>query len=94
MKEQDYSLQELLKAFADQKHLRDKYLNKKLEITWKSLYPAMAQFSSRFQYKNGILTVWISSSALKHELNFTKAKMLGQINEALGEALVSQLEFR
>ncbi len=94
MKENEFSLQQLLKNFSSQKHLKDKLLDKKLEELWRSLYQNMSIYTTKIQFRKGILTVWISSSPLKHELMYKKERIISQLNEALKETLIEQIEFR
>jgi hypothetical protein len=39
------------------------------------------------------LTVEITSDALRHELSFSKTKLIALINETLGKSVVSEIEF-
>jgi hypothetical protein len=94
MKHREISLQELLKDFTAQKHLKDKLLDKKLEELWKNLYHNMAKYTSKVQFKKGCLLVWISSAPLRQELMYKKDVIIKQLNEELKEALIVQIEFR
>ncbi|MBK9728319.1 MAG: DUF721 domain-containing protein [Saprospiraceae bacterium] len=84
----------MLKVFSSQKHLKDKLLDKKIEGVWKNLYEGIAHYTTRIQFKSGVLYVWLSSSPLRHELSFNKAKIINQVNTALKEELIKQLELR
>jgi hypothetical protein len=94
MKHDELSLEQLLKDFSSQRHLKDKLLDKKLEELWKGHYQNIASYTGKVQFKNGILIVWITSAPLKQELNFHREKMIKQVNELLKQELIQQLEFR
>ena len=94
MKQQGMTIKELLDAFSSQKHLKDKLLDKRIENTWKNLYKGIADYTTKVQFKNGTLNVWLSSAPLRHELNFNKSKIIAQLNASLKEELIIQLELR
>ncbi len=94
MKHREFSLQDILKDFTAQKHLKDKLLDKKLEELWKNLYHNMAMYTTKVQLKKGVLSVWISSAPLRQELMYNKEKIIQQLNKELKEELIRQIEFR
>lgn len=94
MKHQEFSLQEILKDFSSQKHLKDKLLDKKLEELWKKLYENMAIYTTKVQFKKGKLSVWVSSAPLRQELMYNKEKIIQQLNKTLNEELINLVEFR
>jgi hypothetical protein len=94
MKQHESSLQDVLKEFREQKHLKDKLLDKKLEELWKQLYKNMAAYTTKLQLRKKSLTVWVSSAPLRQELMYNKVKIIQQLNKALGEELIDQIEFR
>jgi antitoxin component YwqK of YwqJK toxin-antitoxin module len=94
MKEGELKLQEILEKFRSQKHLKDKLLDRKLEDLWNHLYSNLSKYTSKVQFRNGKLSVWIESSALKQELNYNKEKIIKQLNEKLDLQLIINIEFR
>ncbi len=94
MSERELSLEEILKNFRGQKHVKDKLLDKELEDLWKKKYSNMAMYTGKLQLRKGKLCVWINSSPLKQELSYNKEKIISQMNEMLKENLIKEIEFR
>lgn len=94
MGERELSLEEILRNFRGQKHVKDKLLDKELEDIWKKKYSNMAMYTGKLQFRKGKLLVWISSSPLKQELSYNKEKIISQLNEMLKENLIQEIEFR
>ena len=44
--------------------------------------------------KNGVMTVRISSAALRNELMLNRASIINRINEALGHEVIKEIIFR
>ncbi len=94
MKGNEHTLKELLQHFAGQKNVKEKLLNKKLEDAWNALYPQLMTYTSKIQYKEGLLTVRLTSATLRQELSYHKLKMIDKLNESLGEQLINAIELK
>ncbi len=91
MKHNEYTLKELLQQFAGQDAVREKLLNKKMEDLWTAMYPQLQTYTGKIQFKDGILTLRLTSATLRQELSFHKQKIMDQLNENLGESLITEL---
>ncbi len=94
MRDHETKIKDLLKQFSDQNHLKGKLLNKKIEAIWVDRYKAIARYTTKYQLKDGLLIVWISSAPLRYELNLKKDQIIQQLNEALKENLITRLEIK
>ena len=79
---------------------KDKKLKKGLEKAqvkqlWKDLMgETIDKFTSNITYQNGILTVYLTSSAMREELNRGKNKIVNLLNKELGEKVVIKIIFK
>ena len=79
---------------------KDKKLKKGLEKAqvkqlWKDLMgETIDKFTSNITYQNGILTVYLNSSAMREELNRGKSKIVNLLNMELGEKVVKKIIFK
>ncbi len=79
---------------------KDKKLKKGLEKAqvkqlWKDLMgETIDKFTSNITYQNGILTVYLNSSAMREELNRGKNKIVNLLNKELGEKVVKKIIFK
>ncbi len=79
---------------------KDKKLKKGLEKAqvkqlWKDLMgETIDKFTSNITYQNGILTVYLTSSAMREELNRGKNKIVNLLNKELGEKVVKKIIFK
>ncbi|MGB5024473.1 MAG: DciA family protein [Saprospiraceae bacterium] len=94
MRDHESKLKDLLKNFSEQGHLKVKLLNKRIEIIWKERYKSIAVYTTKVQFKDGQLAVWVSSAPLRYELNLKKVQIILQLNEALKENLIVRLDIR
>ena len=79
---------------------KDRKLKKGLEKAqikklWRDLMSeTIDKFTSEITYANGILTVYLTSSAMREELNRGKDKIVNLINQELGENLIKKIVFK
>ena len=79
---------------------KDRKLKKGLEKAqikklWRDLMSeTIDKFTSEITYTNGILTVYLTSSAMREELNRGKDKIINLINKELGENLIKKIIFK
>ncbi len=79
---------------------KDKKLKKGLEKAqikqlWRNLMSeTIDKFTSEITYTNGTLTVYLTSSAMREELNRGKDKIINLINKELGESLIKKIVFK
>jgi len=79
---------------------KDKKLKKGLEKAqikklWHDLMSeTIDKFTSEITYTNGTLSVYLTSSAMREELNRGKDKIINLINKELGENLIKKIIFK
>ncbi len=84
-------LQELLKE--------NKLDTKLFEVKLVNVFPevvgqAIASHASNLYVKNQVLYAKIDSSIIRHELLLMKAKLVDQLNEAVGKEVIRDIVFR
>jgi len=79
---------------------KDRKLKKGLEKAqiknlWRNLMSeTIDKYTSEITYDKGILTVYLTSSAMREELNRGKDKIINLINQELGENLIKKIVFK
>ena len=79
---------------------KDRKLKKGLEKAqikklWRDLMSeTIDKFTSEITYANGTLNVYLTSSAMREELNRGKDKIINLINQELGEDLIEKIIFK
>ena len=79
---------------------KDRKLKKGLEKAqiknlWRNLMSeTIDKYTSEITYDKGILTVYLTSSAMREELNRGKDKIVNLINQELGEDLIEKIVFK
>ncbi len=79
---------------------KDKKLKKGLEKAqikklWRDLMSeTIDKFTSNITYSNGTLSVYLTSSAMREELNRGKDKIINLLNQELGENVVKKIVFK
>ena len=79
---------------------KDRKLKKGLEKAqikklWRELMSeTIDKFTSEISYANGTLNVYLTSSAMREELNRGKDKIINLINQELGEDLIKKIVFK
>jgi predicted nucleic acid-binding Zn ribbon protein len=84
---------EVLKDMFREYGLERKYQQAEIGYVWNNLLgPSVAHVTGRVILKNGRLTVYLSSSLVKHELNMMRTRLISGLNEAMGEELVREIQ--
>ena len=84
---------EVLKDMFKQYGLERKYQQAEIGYVWNSLLgPSVANVTSRVVLKNGLLTVFLDSTLVKHELSMMRSRLIVALNEAMGEDLVQEIK--
>ena len=94
-KNEEMKLGDLLKSFVDENKL-DKGLNQvKIRDVWNSqMGPAIEKYTTNLMLKKDTLYVQLSSSVLREELSYGKEKIIRNLNEEMGQELISKLVLR
>ncbi|MDR4988844.1 MAG: DUF721 domain-containing protein [Bacteroidales bacterium] len=89
------SLGEIIREVIHHHGLENKLTEKRIFSSWESIMgQPIAKYTVRLSYKDGRLTVNLSSPALRNELSLAKQKIIDMINKEMGEKLVSDIQFR
>jgi len=95
-KNEEMKLGDLLKSFVDENKLDKKGLNEvKVRDVWNNqMGPAIQKYTTGLKLKNDTLFVQLSSSVLREELSYGKEKIIRNLNETMGQKLISKLILR
>ncbi len=85
-------LGDILNTLSQDPRYKPKLYQKKIENAWQDMMGVWINRETRsIRIKDGVLTLKISSAALREELDFMKEKICGKINEMLGEEYVREV---
>ena len=94
-KNENISINEALKEFV-QDHKLQKGLDKvHVREVWNSqMGPAIEKYTTAIELDGSTLYIQLSSSVLREELSYGKAKIIKMLNEELGRDLIKKLVLR
>jgi hypothetical protein len=85
----------ILAALVKSPVFRKQYIRVVVLETWKQqMGPLVVKYTKRLTIRKNILCIYVSSDALKHELRYSKDKIIAFMNEALEEQLISDVQIR
>ncbi len=91
----DMSLKDVLKQFANSKKFKTKLTKTKIISLWgRIMGPTIAQYTTQIEVSKGVLYITIESATLRQELSYGKAKIQKILNEELGEAYIQEVIIR
>lgn len=90
----DKNIKEVLGAYlASNKRVAKGYYTSHISDVWKEMMgPTIAGYTSKITFRDGVLKIYLESSALKKELSMSKEKIIKLLNEALGHEVVLSVE--
>jgi len=89
------SIGEIMKTVLKNLNIEDKVLESTLNDLWeKEMGVTIARYTTKLTFKNGSLTVVLSSPVLKQELSYSKEKILAMLNKSLGHNLITGLTIK
>jgi hypothetical protein len=84
------AIEELVRAYG----LNDKLLKTQVEQIWEEIVGKdLAKHTGRIDMDKSTLKIEITSSALRHELSFSKTIILERLNERLGKKIITEILF-
>lgn len=93
MSRNEKTLKEILEQFARTKPIKNNLTEVRIKEAWKTqLGPSIQNYTSDMKFRNGILTVNLTSAPLRQELLYGQAKLIGLLNETLGEELIKEVK--
>lgn len=84
-------LGEIIKEYGLEKRLKQAEIG---QIWNKLLGPSVARSTKRVTLQNGVLTVYLDSGLVKHELNMMRTRLIAALNEAMGSNVVTDVVLR
>lgn len=95
MKKHEFSLKEAIHQLIDQNGMKQKMMESEVKSKWESIVGKMiADATSSLLFREGILYIQIDSTALKHELNYSKNRIVEEVNAFAGFGLIEQVVIR
>ncbi len=92
MQNNEQTLKDILKGFVKTRPIRDKYVLTKIKKIWQAnLGSTITSYTSDIRFNKGTLTIVVTSSPLRQELQFGKEKLMNLLNDSLGEPLIKQI---
>ena len=67
------------------------FLEARVVEAWKNIDPYIAAQTTRINITHGKLNVWIASSALRHEIFMRRTELVAQINQSVGQPVITAL---
>lgn len=75
--------------------LEEKLTETQIFSSWgKIMGSPIAAYTERLYLKNGCLTVYLNSSALRNELEFAKSKIIKMINDEIQKPVIKDIKFK
>lgn len=93
---EEKNIKDLLKqVVGSNKNLEKGIGTVKIEEAWKAEMGEMINsYTEKIYFRQGKMTVYLSSSALRNQLTTSRAKVIDMINKAMGIELVTEINFR
>ncbi len=89
------SIGEIFNSFLKQEKLDTQFNEQKALTLWPEIVgPGINRYTVGRTVKNGVMTVTISSAALRNELMLSRTAIITRINEALGAEVITNIIFR
>ncbi len=82
----------IIEAIRKENRLKKGLEKAQIRKLWKELWGEhIEQYTEKIFFENGILNVYLTSSALREEMNRSKNKIIKNMNEAIGEKLIKKM---
>ncbi len=88
-------IEDVLKAFVQTHNLQTGLDKVNIREAWHNLLGnGISNYTTAIELKHNTLYVQLSSSVLREELSYGKAKIITMLNEALGKEVITKLVLR
>ena len=88
-------LSDTIGSFVNQSRLKPKLQEISINKVWKDLMGEMVdRYTASLKVTNNKLIILITSGPLKHELAYSKDKLIAKINERMGDAFIKEIIIR
>ncbi len=95
-KKNDKPIQDVLKEFvSNNKKVHQGLAQEKLRFFWKKRYGSVIDsYTEKLEYHHHVVTVHMTSSALKQELLMSSNKILKTLREAFPDIIIDGIKFK
>ncbi len=94
-KEEDHSLNKVLKAFIKNNHLEDGLDQVQAAEAWKRVMgPGVSNYTLKVRLDGSTLVVYLKSSVLREELSLGATRIKEMMNEDLGRKLIEKIRLQ
>ena len=88
----EQSIGDVLKDMFKEYGLERKYEQAEIGHIWgKLLGPSVANVTRKVTLKNGLLTVYLDSGLVKHELGMMRTRLIKALNDEVGKELITDI---
>jgi len=88
-------IKQIFEAMRKERKLQKGLEKAQVKKIWQELMgDTIDKFTSNLQYHNGVLTIYLTSSALREELNRGKQRIIDRLNEHYGEQIIKKIIFK
>lgn len=96
VKHNDRNIREVLgDVIGNNQKLQKGYSTVRIKEAWmKEMGEIICSYTQKFYFKEGILTVYLTSAPLRSELSMSKEKVIDLLNKYCGEEVVTSVIFR
>ncbi len=91
-KSNSLTLKEALNLFLKKYNYEERFYQSRLLVFWeRAMGKEIARQTELFMLRNGILTIGLSSAALKNELAYAKKKVMQMLNKEAGKDIIKDI---
>lgn len=92
MDQKEQKLGDLIRSYTRDATVREKLYQKKIESSWEKLFGQTVQeYTRKIRLRDGILTLYLDSSALRNEMHLARENVMAIVNGELREEYVQQI---
>ena len=89
------SIAEIIGDFMQQEDIEDAVLEQKALRLWGQVVgPGVNRMTTERFVDNGVITVKISSAALRNDLLLSRSSLIAQLNQLVGKPVIKEIVFR
>lgn len=89
------SIAEIIGDFMQQEDIEDAVLEQKALRLWGQVVgPGVNRMTTERYVDNGVITVKISSAALRNDLMLSRTSIIAQLNQLAGKPVIREIVFR
>lgn len=94
-KSNEQKLGDVIKQFLQAYKFEDKITEVRIHAAWeKVMGPQIHSLTTKLEYRNPMLTVYLRSAPLREELYMARTKIIDMINKEIGSTAIKELTLR